>query len=65
MGKHLVARPCLAIALARDRRAVTAVEYGLIVALIGLVIAVALKNLGVSLLVPLNTISTTLAGGGR
>lgn len=47
--------------LAYDRRAVTAVEYGLIVALVGVVISGALLSLGNSMSAILTKLGITLA----
>lgn len=45
----------------QDRRAVTALEYGLIVALVGVVISGALLSLGHSMSAILTKLGTTLA----
>ena len=50
------------LALRQDRRAVTAVEYGLIVALVGLAIAGALLSLGHDIVTILTRLATTLTG---
>lgn len=49
------------IALKTDRRAVTALEYGLIAGLIAVVIVTALVTMGTSLLAKFTTINTNLA----
>jgi pilus assembly protein Flp/PilA len=49
-----------ALALKADRRAVTAIEYGLIAALIAIVIIAAVTSMGSKLPVIFNKISTEL-----
>jgi pilus assembly protein Flp/PilA len=51
---------CTALALKTDRRAVTAIEYGLIASLIAIVIVVAVTSIGTKLPVIFNKISTEL-----
>ncbi len=48
------------LALKVDRRAVTAMEYGLIAALIAVVIVAAVGTVGTNLTTVFNTIGTTL-----
>ncbi len=49
------------LGLRQDRRGVTAMEYGLIAALIGLVIAIGLTKLGVNMSSVFTKLGTTLA----
>ena len=49
-----------ALALTRDRRGVTAIEYGLIVALVSVVIVIALTRVGSGISGTLNLISSEL-----
>jgi pilus assembly protein Flp/PilA len=51
---------CTALALKTDRRAVTAIEYGLIASLIAIVIVVAVTSIGTKLPIIFNKISTEL-----
>ncbi len=46
--------------LRADRRAVTALEYGLIASLVAVVIIVAVRTLGTSLSTTFNKVATTL-----
>jgi pilus assembly protein Flp/PilA len=49
-----------ALALKTDRRAVTAIEYGLIAALIAVVIIVAVTSIGTNLTTTFNRVATEL-----
>jgi pilus assembly protein Flp/PilA len=49
-----------ALALKMDQRAVTAIEYGLIAALIAVVIVVAVSTVGTNLTTTFNRVSTEL-----
>jgi pilus assembly protein Flp/PilA len=49
-----------AVAVMRDRRAVTSIEYGLIAALIAVVIVVSVSKVGIDLTGTFNKISTEL-----
>ena len=51
------------IALRFDKRGVTAMEYGLIAALIAVVIITAVTNIGTSLNTKFTAIATALSGG--
>ena len=48
----------------RDESGATAIEYGLIAALIAVVIITALTTIGTSLQATFNSVSTSLAGSG-
>lgn len=50
--------------LKNDRRGVTAMEYGIIAALVAVVIIVGVSMVGTSLLATFNNIGTQLGGGG-
>jgi pilus assembly protein Flp/PilA len=50
----------LALRFRRDSNAVTAMEYGLIAALIAVVIITALQTIGTNLLATFNTIATSI-----
>ncbi len=52
-----------AIQLVRDRRAVTALEYGILAALIAVVIIAAVTTLGTTLSTTFTTITNTLPKG--
>ena len=47
----------------KDERGATAIEYGLIVALIGVAAIVSLQALGNELSTTMNTVSTTMSAG--
>ena len=51
------------LALKTDNRAVTALEYGLMAALVAVVIASAVKTVGANLLTTFTTIGTCVGGG--
>ena len=52
------------MALKRDEKGVTALEYGLIAALIAVVLITAVSNLGTSLSSPFNGISSHFTSSG-
>ena len=49
--------------LVRDKKAATAIEYGLIAALIAVAAIAAMQNLGTSLGTTFNNVSTSMQGG--
>lgn len=53
------------IRLLKDRRGATAIEYGLIAALISMACVIAFQSLGLNLADIFTTISDTLAGARR
>ncbi len=55
-----IMRPCDQPGLLRDERAATAIEYGLIAALIALACIIAFQTLGLNLATIFNTINNAL-----
>ena len=49
--------------LARDKKGATAIEYGLIAALIAVAAIAAMQGLGTSLSTTFNNVSTSMTGG--
>jgi pilus assembly protein Flp/PilA len=58
--KHIVTAHHFLLSLGRDKKGVTAVEYGLIAALIAAVIITAVSTLGTSIKDVFNMVATTI-----
>jgi pilus assembly protein Flp/PilA len=62
--EHIMSKIASAVkAFVADENGVTAIEYGLIAALVGVAIVVAVKALGVEISTTFDTIKTKMSGG--